>query len=293
MLRYIIAGCDPNDSGRDALALAAVLAPPAGAYVLAVGVYPHPLVRFPPSFADHGSDEAETTLFLRAARDELCPDAQVRAIPGVSAARALAGVAELEHADLIVVGSTPDTPDGKVHAGRAAHQLLHGAPCAVALAPTGFHRRASAIRRIVIGADGSPESAAALQLAAPIAQATGARVEIVGVVADNTPTFDPMLALEHVPFAAERGIGLEEATRLMRGVVGAAAAAIPSATSRVEVGDAGMVLARTAEPGDLLVIGSRRWGPIARILLGTTGEYLAAHASSPLLVAGRPAPAAR
>ena len=102
-----------------------------------------------------------------------------------------------------------------------------------------------------------------------------------------------MLALEHVPFAAERGIGLEEATRLMRGVVGAAAAAIPGATSRVEVGDAGWCSRAQPSPATCSSSARAAGGPIARILLGTTGEYLAAHASSPLLVAGRLAPAAR
>jgi nucleotide-binding universal stress UspA family protein len=40
---------------------------------------------------------------------------------------------------------------------------------------------------------------------------------------------------------------------------------------------------------DLLVIGSRRWGPLARLLLGSTGEALARDAGCPLLVAPRAA----
>jgi nucleotide-binding universal stress UspA family protein len=40
---------------------------------------------------------------------------------------------------------------------------------------------------------------------------------------------------------------------------------------------------------DLLVIGSRRWGPVERVLLGSTGEALLHDASCPVLAVPRPA----
>lgn len=39
---------------------------------------------------------------------------------------------------------------------------------------------------------------------------------------------------------------------------------------------------------DLLVIGSRRWGPVARLLLGGTGEALVRGAYCSLLIVPRP-----
>jgi nucleotide-binding universal stress UspA family protein len=39
---------------------------------------------------------------------------------------------------------------------------------------------------------------------------------------------------------------------------------------------------------DLLVIGSRRWGPVARVMLGSTGEALMHDAGCPVLVTPRP-----
>lgn len=41
---------------------------------------------------------------------------------------------------------------------------------------------------------------------------------------------------------------------------------------------------------DLLVIGSRRWGTAARVLLGSTGEALMHSARYPILVVPRPEP---
>jgi nucleotide-binding universal stress UspA family protein len=43
-----------------------------------------------------------------------------------------------------------------------------------------------------------------------------------------------------------------------------------------------------SEQVDLIVIGSRRWGPVARLLLGSTGEALAHDAACALLVVPRP-----
>jgi nucleotide-binding universal stress UspA family protein len=48
-------------------------------------------------------------------------------------------------------------------------------------------------------------------------------------------------------------------------------------------------LLRLSEKVDLLVIGSRRWGPMARLLFGSTGEALAHDGACPLLVVPRPA----
>jgi len=39
---------------------------------------------------------------------------------------------------------------------------------------------------------------------------------------------------------------------------------------------------------DLLVIGSRRWGMVARLVLGSTGEALLHDAECPVLVVPRP-----
>ena len=39
---------------------------------------------------------------------------------------------------------------------------------------------------------------------------------------------------------------------------------------------------------DLIVIGSRRWGAVARVMLGSTGEALMHDATCPVLVVPRP-----
>jgi nucleotide-binding universal stress UspA family protein len=47
-------------------------------------------------------------------------------------------------------------------------------------------------------------------------------------------------------------------------------------------------LLRLSEEVDMLVIGSRRWGPAARVLLGSTGEALLHDAACPVMTVPRP-----
>jgi nucleotide-binding universal stress UspA family protein len=53
------------------------------------------------------------------------------------------------------------------------------------------------------------------------------------------------------------------------------------------LGVPGEELAEFGERVDLLVVGSRAYGPLRRLMLGSTSQYLAAHARCPLLVLPR------
>ncbi len=62
----------------------------------------------------------------------------VRSVADVSASRALRDLAETEAADLVVLGSTGRGRFGQTFPGMTAERLLHGSPCAVAVAPLGY-----------------------------------------------------------------------------------------------------------------------------------------------------------
>jgi nucleotide-binding universal stress UspA family protein len=51
--------------------------------------------------------------------------------------------------------------------------------------------------------------------------------------------------------------------------------------------DPGVALCDASRNGDLLILGSRHWGPLARIVLGGTGEYVTRHAHSAVLMVPR------
>ncbi|HYF25859.1 MAG TPA: universal stress protein [Baekduia sp.] len=283
-VKRIIAGCDGTPSGRDALALAAVLGRPTGADILAVGVHPDPLgVPYPPGALLH--DDAESV--LRDDRHAVAPAARIRAIAGMSPAQALRHAVEREHAGLLVLGSARRTEGHRVHAGHHAHLLLHDSPCPVALAPHGFHMHPEELRQIVVGVDDGPEAAAALRVAQALAAVTAAHVRVVTALGARRPVpaggFE-VLADTPEQWEAVAGARRRHARELL-------AERLPAGGVEAEVveDDPGPALVEASSGADLLVIGSRRWGPLARLVMGGTGEHVVHGAHCPVLVVPRAA----
>ncbi len=74
--------------------------------------------------------------------------------------RGLHEVAEQLGADVLVVGMSRKGAVGRVLLGDNARSSLKGAPCAVAMAPAGYARRACAIERVSVCYDGSAQELA-------------------------------------------------------------------------------------------------------------------------------------
>src|SRR6185295_19313155 len=108
-----------------------------------------------------------------------------------SPARALHRVAEQEHADVIVVGSTHHGAVGRVFVGDDAAAALHGSSCPVAVAPHGLAAAEwKTVQRIGVGFDAAPEAQQALVLAAALAAECGASLTVLDVVASPIPYAD-------------------------------------------------------------------------------------------------------
>ena len=103
-------------------------------------------------------EERERTLEPVRERLDL-PDVRVQVVAAPSPARGLHAMAEREAADLIVVGSSHRGAMGRVLAGSIAERLLHGSPCALAVAPVGYATRDGAGLAVVgVAYDGGNES---------------------------------------------------------------------------------------------------------------------------------------
>ncbi len=212
--------------------------------------------------------------------------ADSRVIAGRSPARSLYECAEEREADLIVVGSSGSAGEGRVLAGRVASQVVDGAPCAVAIAPAGLrHREKTELRRIGVGFDGHRESEGALSAAVTIARAAGARLLLIAVV-------EPVVASLVGPYVIDLREINESLRASARDALEHAGHSIPE---DVEIdrslleGDPGQELERatTEDELDLLVVGSRGFGPVRRVLLGSVSTRLMHGARCPLLVVPR------
>ncbi|HST40876.1 MAG TPA: universal stress protein [Conexibacter sp.] len=286
-MKLIVTGVDGGEGGKDAAALAVALAAGDDAEVLLTGVWPETVLPLPLLMGPQTRPLEEIERMLLATRADIAPRGITRPLSDLSPARALRRTAREEHAGLIAFGSAASAAPGHARAGRVARQVLHDAPCAVAIAASGVHGGPVALRRIVVGIDGGAESEAALTCARELAGALGAHLHVLAVLDDKLPlTFGPALPQlqlltweEVVERQRERADRLIERVRQLEHVT----------TAELRVGDPDAELALAAGDADLVVVGSRRWGPLSRVVIGSVAERLMRDAPCSLLLVPRPA----
>jgi nucleotide-binding universal stress UspA family protein len=248
-----------------------------------VGVHHNPPLPFPDTYAEQ---RKELEHALRAVRDELAPEAIVQVHADLSPARSLRHVAEAERADLLVVGSRHRRRLQHILEGDHAMQVLHGAACAVAIAPDPLAPHPE-LQRIGVGIDATPESVRALAMARDLAERTGARLWLHVVVDDTISSWAGLSPMGGPADVYEQII--ESRVTAARELLAERLAACQglSADGTVVVGSPTGELVLASEGLDLLVLGSRRWGPVRRLALGSTSERVIRHTACPVLVPPR------
>lgn len=287
MFSKIIVAHDHRDGGQDALALARVLARPTDTDIVLVGVIP---VGMMPADIEliWRDEEHEFARKIRAAAED--SDGEARVFHSHSVAKGLTDLSEEIGADLIVVGSSRRGKVGQVVGGNVARQVLHGASCAVAVAPVGYADQShDGLDSIVAGVDGMEDSQAAARAAADLAAAFDADATLVSV-------------LEPPPIVYGKGGGglgginelkASQREQLQRSLDRAAGAFSDQPETELVEGDPVDALSAAAADASLLVVGSRGYGPLGRVLLGATDSKLLDSAPTPMLVWPRRAEASR
>jgi nucleotide-binding universal stress UspA family protein len=287
-ITHIGVGIDGFPEGRDAATLAAAIGRATGADLLLIAVHPEPIVVLPQGL-DWKSGEEDARTALREVRDEIAPEARMSVETDFWIARALQRAARREHRDLLVVGSSRHAADGHVRIGKRTRQLLCNFDVTLAVAPRGLNRSGfGPIRRIGVGYDGGPEAQRALELAASIGAAAGAELRVLAAVDDRMPSIGwPYLFLDEMIDEWRKILEEEEESLRSRvkDTVQGTNLKLHCETVRGRPADH---LVELSSDVDMMVIGSRRWGPVARVLLGSTGEALMHDAACPVVVTPRP-----
>ena len=282
MYRKIIVGYDGSDQAKDALALGKDLSETTGAELYVAGVsLIHPVLRGGPDPLDLDAEQESAERLERAA-DSV--DATAQPVQSSSPARGLHELAEEIEADLIVVGSSRHGHAGQTLLGNVGVALMHGSPCAVAIAPRGYAERSDrAISAIVVGYDASPESQLALEAAYELARASGASVKLVAVA-------EPPAVVYGKSGGANEGWEVLKET-VEEQVQARLDEAVHTVPDDIDVepalvsGKAPEALADAASPlGSILLLGSRAYGPLRRVLLGSVSRALAGSTPAPLIV---------
>jgi nucleotide-binding universal stress UspA family protein len=266
--RTIIVGYDGREPADDAVALGARLAELIQARLLLAFAYGVEAIA-PPADGEWGGVPpavgADRVLRRGLRGLPYGSPAHVRAVPDSPAGPVLANLAEAEHADLIVIGSTEWGPVSRVLIGSVGQRLLQSAARSVAVAPKGFrHRKMPSVHRIGVCWDGSHEAVQALERASALARERRAQVRIYTVArAYAVPNGEVRLA--------------DACRRVPRPI---------DVQGEVLQGDPATAIARRAEEDDLdlLLLGSRSHGPVRSALLGSVSEMLVRTAPCPVLI---------
>ena len=266
MFKQIVVGVDENDGGRDAIALAKRLLARDGVLTLAYIFAGDPHVYRGAAAAYEASERERALELLEAARGETGVQANLRWRGSPSVGRGLHELCEAIGADLLVVGSSRRGLLGRVLIGDDTRAALNGAPCAMAIAPANYSRQPVAMREIGVAYNGSPESEHAIAVARELAAECGAKLSAFEAV--SLPSYAFLSGPMPVDGAPESLVDdARERIAALGGVEPHAAYGLP-----VEE------LALYSASLDLLVVGSRAYGPIGRLIHGSTSQELAASA---------------
>ena len=277
MFKHVIVGVDGNEGSRDAIALAERLVEQDGELTLAYVYWGEAHVWRGSSAAYDAVEREQARELLEKAREEAGIEAELRWHGSSSVGRGLHELAEETGADLVVIGSPGSGLLGRIHVAESIRDALNGAPCAVALAPAGYSQQSVAMREIGVGYDGSPESEHALAVARALAGEHHAKLSAFEAVS--------------VPSFIARGRSAADGTTI-EGLVEQARdqiAALGDVEPHAAYGNPAEELALYGASVDLLVVGSRGYGPIGRLVHGSTAQRLARTARCPLLVLTRAA----
>lgn len=301
MYDKIVVGYDGSSSSRDALALAEILARASHGGVVVTNVYERYRYEIPqPGYASWERflhDEAEDLVrkaLSRARKEDSVASEHLDSmvirdsVRGASSpARGLHELAEELAADLIVVGASNRSRIGQALIGSTAERLLHGSHCPVCVAPAGFAKsKRAASHLIAVGYDGSAEAKLALDLAWRAATESGDRVRVLSVA--EPP---PALMYGKGPGAGQGYQELKAAIEEM--VQKEFDEAVSRKPANVETdavllhGNPATELCKAAADADLLFLGSRAYGPLSRVLMGSVSSAVIEASVCPVVISPR------
>ena len=307
--KHLLVATDFSSAARQAVAVAAMLAQRVEASIMLFHAYdPAPLGRATPFIPFHmkrediereaGERVHEELARLRSELLESVPQVTLEARLHKSAAMAVCAVAEERGVDLVVIGRRGHASIKELLIGGNAEKVVRHAPASVLAVAQ--EQEDFALGELLVAVDFSPPSLYACQVAAAWAEAFGARLTLVHVVAPARMSAAVPVAAAPLPLGTPLPIepvastrqAIEAAHRSLESVRDERCRAAPSVTVDVlehpSVHDA--IAARAQQGADLVVLGSAGHRGLERVLLGSVAEKVVRQVPCSTLVV-RPLPA--
>jgi len=279
--------------GRDALSLGRMLARTGDVTLTVCVVVPQTWDYPTPARVD-----AEYAAFLNQYADDAIAEAreylgdEVRAeytsTSTSSASEGLIAMATETDAAIIALGSARHGPLGRFTVGGIANEMLHVSPVPVALAPRGYRPSSETrLRRVTCAFSGSTLSQSAFDAAVQLSSRHGVSLRLTTFAVRDRQMYPSQVGYDAERLVAEqwRAQALEAQEKAL--------ATLPEVAV-----EAGIIEGRDWEEaldslpweeGEVLVVGSSRLGPIARVFLGSNSTKIVRSSPVPVLVIPRSA----
>jgi nucleotide-binding universal stress UspA family protein len=275
--------------GRDALGLGRMLARTGDVTLTVCVVVPQTWDYPSPARVD-----AEYAAFLKQYAEDAIAEAreffggEVRAeYTSTSASKASEGLiatATETDAALIALGSARHGPLGRFTVGGIANEMLHVSPVPVALAPRGYRPASDArLGRITCAFSGSTQSRSAFDAAVQLSRRHAVPLRIATFVVRDRQMYPSQVGYDAERLVAEQWRA--QASETQEKALASLPVDVSVEASIVDGRDWEDALDSLAwEEGELLVVGSSRLGPVARVFLGSNSTKIVRSSPVPVLV---------
>jgi nucleotide-binding universal stress UspA family protein len=288
MASRVVIGYDGSEASEDAVAFGLTWCRSTGDVPVIATVYPeeHPL--------GAGHVDVEWATYVREQAERIQDEARAkvgdvaiyRNIASTSAAHGLADLAEDVEAVVVIVGTTPETGLTRALLGSSTERLLHGATAPVTVVPSGWrHSAPDRISSIGVAYVDTRDAREALRMSVRVALRIPARLTLYSVLGQSSERYSYLVG------RTDEQAVVDKARNFFGKALEFAAAGVPSELeARTELLEGSVVEALAGlgpDDVDVLVCGSRGYGPARRVLLGGVSSRLIRRARLPVVVVPR------
>lgn len=286
----ILVGYPLNRRGKNVLNLAAMIARSTGEDLAVCTVIPRQWMPHGVKVAreHHAFAQEQAQAALAQAREELAEDvaAEFTVQDARSVPSGLLQAAERFGATMIVLGSSTAGMFGYVTLSTVSDRLLHSSPVPVALATRGFRcGPGKQVARVTVSYGGTEADDYLVSAVRHVVARTNATMRLASFAVQPPPPDTAYFRAEAEQVVADWTESIREAARR---VLAEAPGAEPPDVVVGRGEDWGEALDDVDwEPGDVLVVGSSSYGPIARVFIGSHASKIIRHAPAPVIVVPR------
>jgi nucleotide-binding universal stress UspA family protein len=290
MASRVVIGYDGSEASEDAVAFGLTWCRSTGDVPIVATVYPeeHPfglgVRRVDVEWLTYVREQAE--IVQDKARATVGDAALYRDVASTSSSHGLVDLAEDVEAVMVIMGTGQETGPTRALLGSTTDRLLHGATVPVTVVPSGWRQSApDRISSIGVAYLDTRDGREALRTAVRVALRIPAQLTLYSVLGQSSERYSYLVG------RTDEQAFLDKARDSFGKAMEFAAAGVPPELEPRTVILEGAVVESLAELGpddvDMLVCGSRGYGPARRVLLGGVSSQLIRRARLPVAVVPR------